>query len=94
MDFDFGSFVSEIGDKVANLKGFDSIEDLAIEKTAKNIARVTDKVNETKQTPPVITPTAYSKEFLAEQGYLGMSKGQLLLVGAMAIFALAIIVRK
>lgn len=93
-DFDFGDFVSDIGTKVANIKGFDSLEALAINKTAANVARVTDKVNETKQTPPVLGPTAYTSQFLAEQGALGMSKGQLLLIGGMAVVALVFIIRR
>lgn len=94
MAFDLGVFVEEIGDKVANIKGYDSLEDLAVGGAAKNIARVTANANTTKQTPPVVQPTPYAVQFMTEQGMLGMSKGQMLLLGGIGLVALVLLLRR
>ncbi len=92
--FDLGDFISDLGTTVANKKGFDSLEELALEKVASNVARITDKPNETKQTPPLQAATAYTSELLASQGAFGLTKGQMILIGAMGAVALFFVIRR
>ena len=94
MDFDFFKFVETTAQKVANQKGYDNVGDLLTGSAAKNIARITDKANETKQTPPVVEPTAYVQEMLAEQSPLGISNGKLLLIGGGIVIAAALLLTR
>jgi len=95
MAFDIGDFIQQVGDTVANQKGYDNLQDLAIGAAAKNVTRITDKPNEVKQTPPLQTPGAYSLELLsAQKGPLGLTTGQMLIIGAIGAGIIFLAVRR
>ncbi len=95
MAFDFGKLLDQVSTTVASNKGFGSIQDLIATKAGNELTRAVDRVNETKQTPPVVQPTPYSLEMLNEMSPVsGLTRGQLLLVGGIAAVALFLILKR
>jgi hypothetical protein len=93
--FDFGSFAQQIGDAVANIKGYDNVQDLAIESSAKNLARLTSGPGaDVKQTPPTLAPTAYTMELLGEKKYFGLSQLQLLAIAGVGAVIVVVALRR
>lgn len=92
--FDFAKILEDTGNKLAEIKGYNSVTDLISGTAAKNVARITDKPNEVKQTPPVVTPTEYTMQMLSEQNSLGMSNGKLLLISGAVVLAAVLLLKK
>lgn len=92
--FDLNELLNKTGSKLAEIKGYDSFTDLLAGSAAKNVARITDKANETKQTPAAVAPSEYAMQMLSEQSPLGISNGQLLLIGGAVVLAAVLLLRK
>lgn len=93
---DLGGLFEDIGNKYASTKGYQSIYDLGVGETAKNIARLTDKPgSDTKQTPATIQPGEWSQQIAAALPVkLNLSNSQLMLLGGAAILGIILILRR
>jgi len=95
MAFDLGKLLDQVSSTVASNKGFSNVSDLIAVKAGNEITRQVDKVNTTKQTPPVVQPTAYSLEMLNEISPVsGVTRGQLLAIGAISLVAVYFLLKR
>ena len=94
MGFDIGDFLSKAGDKLASSKGYTDLGDLLTGSVAKNVARLTDRTNETKQTPPTVPPSDYAAELLGEQKIMGLTPVQLAAIAALGLVGIYLVVRR
>lgn len=93
---DLGGFFGDIGNKVAQSKGYDDLYGLATGEAAKNVARLTTKPGaDVKQTPAVIQPGAWSQQIAAVTPFkLNLSNSQLLLLGLALAGGIYLIARR
>jgi len=92
--FDLEKLLEQTAGKIAEVKGYGSVTDLITGTAAKNIARITDKPNEVKQTPPVVAPTPYVMEVLGEKSILGLTNAQLAMIGGLGVIVLVLALKK
>ena len=74
--------------------GYTDLGDLLTGSVAKNVARLTDRTNETKQTPPTVPPSDYAAELLGEQKIMGLTPVQLAAIAALGLVGIYLVVRR